>query len=343
MSSDTPELWLLGIDGGGSKTLAWLARLENSTETCAIEEEHVLGKGLSGPSNPQVVGFQNAINAVEEAVALAWESTGAPQRPVSVLAAALAGCGRAEDQARFRFLAHRARLANEAIVVGDAEAALAAGAPDRVGVAVIAGTGSMVWGRQEDGKTARSGGWGYLFGDEGSGYWLAIEALRSIARAADGRAHNTSLTVTILTALGLREPQELVGAIYGANRPREEIASLAHIVLGEASNGDRQAFALLERGASELALAVRGVVQQLDFPERFSRDATYPDYKLICAGGILANFEGYRHRLEVHLKQLAIPPAEIVTAKNPALGALRLALDHYRNPPPSEEGNSDAT
>ncbi len=334
MSSDSNELWLLGIDGGGSKTLAWLARLENATDDCTIEDEHVLGQGLSGPSNPQVVGFQNAINAVEEAVALAWESTGAPPRPVAVMAAALAGCGRAEDQSRFRFLSQRARLANETIVVGDAEAALAAGAPDRVGVAVIAGTGSMVWGRNEDGKTVRSGGWGYLFGDEGSGYWLAIEALRSIARSADHRALSTTLTVTLLTALGLREPQELVGAIYGANRPREEIASLAQIVLNEASNGDRQAFALLERGASELAIAIRAVVQQLDFPKRFGRDASYPDYRLICAGGLLANFEGYRHRLEVHLRQLAIPPSEMVTAKNPAMGALRLALDQWRNPSP---------
>lgn len=337
MSSDPNELWLLGIDGGGSKTLAWLARLENPTDDCTIEDEHVLGKGLSGPSNPQVVGFQNAINSVEEAVALAWESTGAPPRPVAVMAAALAGCGRAEDQSRFRFLATRARIAEEAIVVGDAEAALAAGAADRVGVAVIAGTGSMVWGRNEEGKTVRSGGWGYLFGDEGSGYWLAIEALRSIARSADHRALGTTLTVTLLTALGLREPQELIGAIYGANRPREEIASLAQIVLNEASNGDRQAFALLERGASELAIAIRAVVQQLDFPKRFGRDASYPDYRLICAGGLLANFEGYRHRLEVHLRQLAIPPLEIVTAKNPAMGALRLALDHFRDlPPPAD-------
>ena len=85
MSSDPNELWLLGIDGGGSKTLAWLARLENATNECTIEDEHVLGKGLSGPSNPQVVGFQNAINSVEEAVALAWESTGAPPRPVAVI------------------------------------------------------------------------------------------------------------------------------------------------------------------------------------------------------------------------------------------------------------------
>jgi N-acetylglucosamine kinase-like BadF-type ATPase len=335
MSIDPTELWLLGIDGGGSKTLAWLARLENAADDCTIDEDHVIGKGLSGPSNPQVVGFQSAINAVEEAVALAWESTGAPPRPVAVMAAALAGCGRAEDQSRFRFLSTRARLAEETIVVGDAEAALAAGAPDRVGVAVIAGTGSMVWGRQEDGTTVRSGGWGYLFGDEGSGYWLAIEALRSVARSADGRAQSTTLTIALLTALGLREPHELVGAIYGANRPREEIASLAQIVLSEASNGDRQAFALMERGASELALAVRAVVQQLDLPTRFGRESNYPDYRLICAGGLLANFEGYRHRLEVHLRQLAIGPAEIVVAKNPALGALRLALEHWRNLPSS--------
>jgi N-acetylglucosamine kinase-like BadF-type ATPase len=336
MSKGANELWLLGIDGGGSKTLAWLARLGDVTQECSIEDEHVLGKGLSGPSNPQVVGFQNAINAVEEAVALAWESTGAPQRPVGVMAAALAGCGRAEDQRRFRQLSLSARLAEETIVVGDAEAALAAGAADRVGVAVIAGTGSMVWGRQEDGKTVRSGGWGYLFGDEGSGYWLAIEALRSIARSADGRAQNTTLTMTLLTALGLREPQELIPAIYGANRPREEIASLAQIVLDEASNGDRQAFALMERGASELALAVRAVVHQLNFPTRFGRDASYPDYRLICAGGVLANYEGYRHRLEVHLRQLAIPPSEILTAKHPAFGALRLALDHWRTLPPPQ-------
>jgi hypothetical protein len=79
-------------------------------------------------------------------------------------------------------------------------------------------------------------------------------------------------------------------------------------------------------------------VQQLDFPKRIGRDASYPDYRLICAGGLLAKFEGYRHRLEVHLRQLAIPPSEIVTAKNPAMGALRLALDHWCNPsPPADD------
>src|SRR5262249_42000963 len=144
-----------------------------------------------------------------------------------------------------------------------AELLLAAGTPEGCGVALVAGTGSIAYGQAPDGRSARAGGWGYLFGDEGSAYALVLAGLRTVACAADGRGPPTALTERFLSKLGLGGPQQLVPIFYRGSWERASLAALASLVFEAADAGDAVAAALLEQGARDLAAAAAAVVRQL--------------------------------------------------------------------------------
>jgi N-acetylglucosamine kinase-like BadF-type ATPase len=198
---------------------------------------------------------------------------------------------------------------------------LAAGTPDGWGVAVIAGTGSMAFGRAPDGRTARAGGWGYLLGDEGSGYALALAALRAVARMADQRGPTTYLADMLLSHLALKQPQELIGAVYRGGLDRPAVAVLAPVVLEAAEAGDEVADAIVQKGAEQLALAVAAVARQLEL--------TSP-LPVALAGGLLVAAPGYRRRLTQALAKSLIHPEPVMLIQEPAEGAVRLALAKVR-------------
>src|SRR5579883_899723 len=186
----TEEL-LLGIDGGGTRTIVLLA-------TRRASDWKVLGRGEAGPSNRQAVGTPAALAALDEATDRAFAASGRPRSAVHAACLGLAGAGRPVDQEIVREWATRANLAAEVQVIEDAALLLAAGTPAGWGVAVVAGTGSMAYARDAAGRTARSGGWGPLLGDEGSGYAIALAGLRAAAGSADGRAVAPPLTDRLL-------------------------------------------------------------------------------------------------------------------------------------------------
>ncbi len=175
----------------------------------------VLGAGTAGASNYQAVGFAMATQALRSAIAEALRGAGLPpDAPLSAACFGMAGIGRPEDRARFEAWAAEQGVARRCAFVSDAELVLAAGAPDGWGVALIAGTGSFCWGRNVAGQTARVGGWGYLLGDEGSGYDLAVQALRLATQTADGRAGRTAILRAVLDHWGLEAPAGLVPLVY---------------------------------------------------------------------------------------------------------------------------------
>ncbi|HET9221200.1 MAG TPA: BadF/BadG/BcrA/BcrD ATPase family protein, partial [Roseiflexaceae bacterium] len=152
---------LLGVDGGGSGTRALLADRSGA----------ILGAGAAGPSNHQAIGLEAAAQAIQSAIDMAFRDARVERsRPVAAICLGLAGAGRPEDRLRFEAWATRQNIARRCAVASDAELVLTAGTPDGWGVALICGTGSIAWGRAPDGRSARAGGWGYLLGDEGSGY-----------------------------------------------------------------------------------------------------------------------------------------------------------------------------
>ena len=302
---------ILGIDGGATKTVAWLA--ERSVEM----EPVVLGRGTAGPANPQAVGFDAALENLDRAIAAAFEEAGVKPGPVAAAVLGLAGSDREENRRVLNRWAENRRLARRFRVVTDALPVLAAGAPDGWGVALIAGTGSFCFGQTADGRTARAGGWGYLFGDEGSAYWIAVAGLRAAAQSADGRAPPTRLVDALLARLGLESPRELITTIYPIASDRARIASLADVVTRSADEGDAAAQRIFDHAADELAAMVASVARKLDL--------SASPFPLALAGGVLLGGEKLRSSLGECLRSFDLHAASITEVSHPVLGALSLA------------------
>jgi N-acetylmuramic acid 6-phosphate etherase len=324
-SGETPLLLsqtVLGIDGGGTHTVALLAQLKSHPEVQSqqVGEWTVLGRGEAGPSNLQAVGAERAFQNLDKAVGKAFRSAALSRSPVEVAWLGLAGAGRPEDQELVRRWALQMGFAAHVEVAADAPLLLAAGTPEGFGVAVVAGTGSIAFARSPDGRTSRAGGWGHLLGDEGSGYALSLAALQAIARMADGRGPDTLLARILLDRLQLNRPQELIVAIYHGGLDRPALAALAPLVLEAAEAGDAVASAIVQNGADQLALAAATSARQLEL---------VPPYPLALAGGLLLGSASYRERLIQALAGLGIHPEPVTLVPEPAEGAVRLAFLHH--------------
>lgn len=295
---------VIGIDAGGTKTVGLLA-----DETGAV-----LSKAISGSANLVVKGELE----VEKVLFDVIESLEAPE-PVAALCLGIAGIGQvgAEDtiQGVLRRLGQRQKIR----VVNDAVVALVAGAPDGIGIVISAGTGSIAYGVDPGGRSARSGGWGYLLGDEGSAFWLGHYALRHAIRAADGRGRSTILYDLICAKLEMSEPSALVEWFYDQERSRNRVANLASLVEQASIDGDEAAENLLDQAAKHLARAARAVEAELTFPGR---------HPVVLSGGAFKACPSLIKRLNV---MLADPVFEVRPLETePATGAVTMALEMLR-------------
>ncbi len=297
---------LLGIDGGATKTVALLA----------TPDGEILGRAHAGGSNLHALGEAATIAALEHVVAAAFRSAAIPQQPVTAACFGMAGVDRPNDRALIRKWAAEWGLHEEVLVVNDARLIIAAGTPEGWGVGVICGTGSIAVGHAPDGRTTRSGGWGYLLGDEGSGYDIAYRALRAITGAADGRGMPTSLLPAILQHWHLSQPAELIEYIYGLHDPRARMVELPPLVVQAAQAGDQVANSILENAGNELALAAVAVARQLEFT---------PPLPLAIAGGVIQNAPQVERAVCAALARMGWPVSSATLVPEPAQGAIRLA------------------
>jgi N-acetylglucosamine kinase-like BadF-type ATPase len=300
---------VLGIDGGGTKTLAWLAPKEVGADP--------VGTGLGGPGNFQAVGVEAALANLGSAVDAAYADAGVEPGPVAAAVLGLAGSDRDENRKILHDWAAGRQLAGAFRVVNDALPIVAAGSPDGWGIGLISGTGSLCFGQAPDGRSARSGGWGYLFGDEGSAYGLAVAGLRAAAKAADGRGPQTQVLEGYMKALDIRKPADLVSSVYPFAGNRAKIASLASVVTAAAAAEDVVAGEIVDDGARELAVMVQAVAKKLDLDSA--------PFSLALTGGVLCANTALRSRLESHLLQLALTPTPVAIVDQPVAGAVKLA------------------
>jgi N-acetylglucosamine kinase-like BadF-type ATPase len=228
----------------------------------------------------------------------------------------MAGVDRAGEASVVRDILTRLLPRCQTVVVNDALVALEAGQPGGPGVVIISGTGSIAYGRNRAGRAARAGGWGYLLGDEGSGFWLGRQALRAVVRSSDGRGPHTNLTPLVLAHYGVAHPQDLVREIYDGRFQPSTVAALAAAVSGAADDGDEFALHLVDTGARELSLAARSVCDQLDLTHG----------PVVLAGGMFRAVPRLRHRVIAHLTGrwpgMRVTPLE----GEPVAGAVSLAL-----------------
>ncbi|MGH7127449.1 MAG: N-acetylglucosamine kinase [Planctomycetaceae bacterium] len=302
---------LLAIEGGGTKTVAWLAALD------ADGEPRVLGRGTAGPSNVQAIGSGPATQSVAQAVQSAWDDARRERSEAAAACLALAGADRPADRALWEDWSRRCGLAERVEIVNDALPVLAAGTPQGWGVALIAGTGSFAYGRAPDGATARTGGWGHLMGDEGSAYSLALAGLRAATRCADGRGPETALLAAFLQRLNLTRGEELIPAIYHPHHDRRRLAALADVVTAAATAGDAVALDILHAAAEELAELVATTARKIGLLNE--------PLPLALAGGLLLNTPLLREDLLTRLAQRGVSAAPVTPVAEPIRGVLRLA------------------
>lgn len=300
---------VLGIDAGGTKTLALLADGDG----------HILSEGRAGAANLQTEGELEVEKILHTVIDRATQGR---DLTLSAVCLGIAGVDRADDARIIGEIMRRLGYRSKTLIVNDALIALVAGAGARPGVVVIAGTGSIAYGVNQHGVAARAGGWGPTLGDEGSGYWVGRRALAAVMREADCRGPRTDLTPLVLRHFSLPNPDALVAEIYHRPQERRAVASLAAVVDQARAEGDRVAIDIMTRAADELTLAAASVINRLGM-----RGEQFP---ILLAGGMLKESRWLRSEVLRRMAEVAPRSMVALLTEEPAVGAVRLAIAQAR-------------
>ncbi|MBW3622290.1 MAG: hypothetical protein KY468_02645 [Armatimonadetes bacterium] len=316
----TPSPLIAGMDSGGTHTTCALATLTGE----------VIAVGHAGPGN-LCTHAATAASALRDALQDAMRQAGAERENVRALCVGSAGyfaC--AVPGGPDAVLEGLLRPDAPVEIVSDIEIAFTGAAVGEDAVVLIAGTGSVAYGGTRDGGRARAGGWGYLLSDEGSAFWIGLQGVRAALRAFDGRGPETELMGRLMRALGLHDPMELEGAVYGMESVNTGVAALASVVINAAREGDGVASSILEEGGRLLARAVLAVLTRLD-----RRNARIP---VATVGGVLQDPDSPVRRALVRSLSEAAPGATVTwPALPPVGGALLRAMRRAGTEPGPDE------
>jgi N-acetylglucosamine kinase-like BadF-type ATPase len=296
---------VLGIDAGGTKTICLLAD----------EQGQVVSQSRGGGANLQSSGeleVEKVLHAVME------EAIGDRDIQPAAICLGIAGVDREADAAAVRGIMRRIGLKARTLVVNDALIALVAGAGEEPGVVIVAGTGSIAYGRDASGRAARAGGWGYVLGDEGGGFWIGRAALNAVVRQFDGRGPATMMTAKVVDAMRLGSPTDLVHAVYGGGLHRYAISGIVPVVQEAADEGDAVATDIISRAAVELAAAAASVVTRLEM-----RGERFP---MLLSGGVFRGVPSIVPQIEARLAEVAPRSEARPLRAEPAAGAVTLAI-----------------
>ncbi len=292
------ESYYLGVDGGGSKTLAIVVDAQGRER----------GRGLAGSANYAAVGLDQALHNIRDAVMRATSEVSC-SLPLAKAWLGLAGIDRPSDVTLLS--SYLQELATFVLITNDAELLLSALNKD-AGLVLIVGTGSIALARTQDGTVTRVGGWGHILGDEGSGYDIGRRGLQAVVRAADGRGEDTFLLNLILQRWQLRTVEDLIGVVYTADN-KARIAQVAAYVTEAAQRGDQVALKIIEQAADELALLVQTVAPPIS------------QLPIVLGGGLLLHDDFLREHILRRLQQeQTIGP--ILHAEHPAFSAAYAAI-----------------
>jgi glucosamine kinase len=302
---------VVGVDGGGSKTHVILANGKGK------ELGSLIGDGSAVRPGEALTSAETIGALVRDALTNA-EITDKP----SLLVAGIAGTGREKERKALLRALQGEGLADEVQVVTDAEIALAdAFGVEGAGVLLVAGTGSVAYGRGPAGAFRRCGGWGPDVGDEGSGAWIGRRALSVVTSSADEREPETRLMGALMTALELETIEDIIP--WAAKASPKDLAAIAGHVTTLAADRDLRANSICTVAAEELVVHIRTLARQLFVDERAG-------FSVALAGGLMTRGSFMRriveHRLKTAVPGAQLHPEEVV----PARGAVKLALAHAK-------------
>jgi N-acetylglucosamine kinase-like BadF-type ATPase len=294
--------FFVGVDGGGTSTRAVVVDADG----------RILGRAKGRGAVATSTAPAHAADAVRTVVEAVVREAGVDGR-ASVLWAGLAGAGQAHARDGVARALEAAVIAERVIVGTDVEAAFYDAFEEGPGVLLIAGTGSIAWARDDEGRTLRVGGWGAQLGDEGSGYAIGLAGLRAVMRSLDGREPATTLSVLLPDACGVTEAEALVGWIESAGKG--EVASLAPRIAAAAAEGDQVARSIVNHAVTELVAHVRAASLTMGRP-------------VLLWGGLAADDGPLAASLRRALEEAGyqVPERQL----DPARGAGRLAIAAHR-------------
>jgi N-acetylglucosamine kinase-like BadF-type ATPase len=307
-------LYIIGIDGGGTKTTAILCALDGS----------ILSEAQGAPTNFQIIGIERSANIILDLISSCCHSVGCSVSQIGAVVAGLAGAGRPGDKqnmhdgiiesARSRNLA-----INNLVIESDARIALEGAFSGKPGLVVIAGTGSIVFGKNEQGKIFRAGGWGRLIGDEGSGYTIGRQAFRAVAKSLDDNRIKTKLSALFDKKFGLNSQETIIDSLYKDNF---DIASVVPAVIEAASGGDRTAKRILDNAVCELAELIEITLYKMNKKVKKSTKRS-----LAFIGGLTADDHYYLRKINAVIRKKNLPVIVKKADSSPVVGASVMAIN----------------
>ena len=306
------QKYVIGVDGGGTKTVAVLANLNGK----------VLARAEVGPSNINKIGFKHAIdNIVKVLTQVSQEYE--KDKIVFIYLGLAAGLER--DKKKKKEIKKQLLVTSELswispkniLVEADQLIAFRSGTEEKQGIVIIAGTGSIVMGWDKKGKEVIVGGWDYLLGDDGSGFWIGKKALQAVCLSIDGFNSKSLLHSMILKKLKIKTEKDLMQEIYKPEMIKN-IASLAPLVETAAKTGDKTAKDILFQASNELIIRANLAIKKLNLENKF--------FPLVLAGGVFKS-KIILTKVKKDIKIIA-PKANFIRPKQePVIGAMKLALE----------------
>jgi len=305
--------YILGVDGGGSKTTVQIADISGKKITQTV----------SRPSSCKSVGISQAIENLNAGILSAIKNLKSSKGIYFISSCfGFAGNNTKEDLKIYREVVFNKKLTGclnpkKSIIFNDTRIGLEAGSDSKNKIILIAGTGSNCFGVNEEGKQAGANGWDYILADEGSGYEVSIKALRAVMRAYDGRSSETLLSRTILKELGLQDVLDLTKWAYNEPFSKDKIGLLAKTVCMTAGMGDKISINILAEEAEEAAISVITVAHKLGFEKK--------DFDLVFVGGLFRCRKRFKNVLISKLRKSFPGINFIPLVANPVEGAIKLA------------------
>ncbi|WP_125153487.1 N-acetylglucosamine kinase [Clostridium rectalis] len=287
-------LYVIGVDGGGTKTEAVAYDLEGEMIMSSL-------RGFGNLLNGKDEALKNIIDSIEEIV----NNLGKENLKALYLGVAGSEVG---DNSRIIEKEIKDKLALDSVVMNDGELALRAILKGEDGILTIAGTGSIAFGINKD-KSCKCGGWGHLLGDEGSGYKIAIEAIKNMIYEEDYLLEKSALTKAIMEKLNISSVSEITSFVYSSTK--DEVASLTPIVSKLADKGDRLSKEILLQEGIAIAKSTENVYKKLKFNTCL----------IGLVGGVIKKSAVVRQAFEKYLKENVKVDSFVDDKVSPAKGA----------------------
>ncbi|MFZ5518109.1 MAG: N-acetylglucosamine kinase [Candidatus Zhuqueibacterota bacterium] len=306
--------YVIGVDGGGTKTE--LVLIDNSG--------NYIGRAKVGSSNYQAIGGEKLKEILLSGFSDLLKSTNVLSQKVDHVFLGLAGAGRESDRKEIKALFQNTEFQDKITVDSDAIVALAGAFGTAPGIIIISGTGAICFGKNSEGKVMRSGGWGYLLGDEGSGYYIGRKAIMAALKYFDGRGEKTRLRQVLEQHFNLQSIELIIPLVYQNKIDRVAIAQLAPMVFEQATKGDVVSDEIIRGTGRELGKLAKAVAEKLNFANE--------EIKVAFIGSIFKQKEMLINDISKELYELSWNVQITEPMFEPQFGAALMAMQQCKIP-----------